>query len=254
LNTAGGAGAGGPSSSFLPNSLSSTVTGGGSNKDYARNGVEVSYNNSKTQWLETRPVGMIEDISIAVTIDASHFPADMNMSELQKLLASAASPKVKPENVNIARSEMKKAAPITHSDSPNELPQDMSWLYWAGGAVVFCILMILLLGMQKGGNKGMDESFMQAQQEIHQLREFASQQQAQIQATQQQTQMLLEAQQRHMEQTQALAENPTLQLQQPLPQTGGIQQTLEELRNTVANEEIEDDNLDLQIKSWIESS
>jgi flagellar M-ring protein FliF len=252
LNTNGGPGAGGPASSFLPNSLATTVTGGGPNKDYVRNGVEVNYNNSKTQWVETRPVGMIEDISIAVTIDASHFPTEMSVNELQRLLASAASPKVRPENVSIARSVVQKNLPISHTDGTGELPQDMSWLYWAGGAVVFCIIMILLLGMQKGGSKVLDESFFQTQQEIQQLREFASQQQAQIQATQQ-TQMLLEAQQRQMEQSKAL-ENTVLEAQRRLPQTGGIQQTLEELRETVASDEIEEDNLDLQIKSWIESS
>lgn len=253
MNTHGaGPGAGGPASSFLPNSLSTMVAGGNAGKDYLRNGVEVSYNNSKTQWMESRPVGMIEDISIAVTIDANHFPAEMSVNELQRLLASAASPQVRPENVSIARSEIQKTLPINHSEGPAELPQDLSWLYWAGGAVAFCILMILLLSSQKG-SKGTDQNFMQAQQEIQQLREFTSHQQAQLQATQQQTQMLLEAQQRQMQQAQELQSSVT-ETQKRLPQTGGIQQTLEELREAVASDDIEEDNLDLQIKSWIESS
>lgn len=254
LNTNGGPGAGGPASSFLPNALGSTTVTGNANKDYLRNGVEVSYNNSKRQWMETRPVGMLEDISIAVTIDASHFPGDLSLNELQTLLAHAASPKVSPENVSIVKSDMQTgAAPISHSPDMAEVPQDMSWLWWAGGATLFCIFMIILLGMQKGGKSTMDEGFMQTQAEIQQLREFAAQQQAQLQATQQQAQMLLEMQQQQMQQAQEL-ENTVIETQKRLPQTGGIQQTLEELREVVSQEEIEDDDLDLQIKSWIESS
>ena len=257
LNTNGsGPGASGPASSFLPNGMAGATVGNGSaNKDYLRNGVEVSYNNSKTQWMETRPVGMVEDISIAVTIDANHFPSDMSVNELQTLLAHAASPKVRPEGVSIAKSDMQGNTPITHTgtDGMSEVGSDMGWLWWAGGATLFCVLMIILLGMQKGGNKGLDESFIQTQQEIQQLREFATQQQAQLQATQQQAQMLLEMQQRQMQQAQEL-ENTVMEAQKRLPQTGGIQQTLEELRDVVASDEVEEDDLDLQIKSWIESS
>jgi hypothetical protein len=113
--------------------------------------------------------------------------------------------------------------------------------------------MIVLLSAQKGG-KNTDQDFMQTQQELQQLREFASNQQAQLQATQQQTQMLLEAQQRQMQQQTQVLESTVNDTQKRLPQTGGIQQTLEELRDAVASDELEEDNLDLQIKSWIESS
>lgn len=254
LNTNGAPGAGGPASSFLPNALGSTTVTGGANKDYLRNGVEVSYSNSKTQWMETRPVGMLENISIAVTIDANHFPGDLSLNELQTLLAHAASPKVQPENVSIVKSDMQTgAAPISRPSDMPEVPQDLTWLWWAGGATLFCIIMIILLSMQKGGKGTLDEGFMQTQAEIQQLREFAAQQQAQLQATQQQAQMLLEMQQQQMQQAQEL-ENTVIEAQKRLPQTGGIQQTLEELREVVSQEEIEDDDLDLQIKSWIESS
>lgn len=259
LNTNGnGPGASGPASSYLPNGMAgAAVTNVTPNKDYLRNGVEVSYNNSKTQWMETRPVGMVEDISIAVTIDSNHFPSDMSVNELQTLLAHAASPKVRPEGVSIAKSDMQGSVPISHpgTDGMSETSTDMSWLWWAGGATLFCVLMILLLSMQKSSSKGMDDNFIQTQQEIQQLREFATQQQAQLQATQQQAQMLLEMQQRQMQQAQEL-ENTVLEAQKRIPQSpvGGLQQTLEELRDVVASDELEDDNLDLQIKSWIESS
>lgn len=255
LNSNGnGPAAGGPTSSFLPNSLNAAMVGGKSNKDYNRNGVEVAYSNSKRQWVETRPVGMVEDISIAVTIDSNHFPEGISVNELQVLLANAASPKVRPESVSIARSDMQKAKPVNHLSEPDiGGSQDMSWIFWAGGAVLLCVLAIMFLSMQKGGGKVPDETLMQTQQELEHLREFASQQQAQLQATQQQTQMILEAQQRQMQQAQAL-ENTVMESQRRLSTSGGLQQALEELKEVVSEEDPEDDTLDLEIKSWIESS
>jgi flagellar M-ring protein FliF len=257
LNSNGtGPAAGGPTSSFLPNSLNAAVVGGKNNKDYNRNGVEVAYSNSKRQWVETRPVGMIEDISIAVTIDANHFPGGMSVNELQALLAHAASPKVRPENVSIARSDMQKTSPISHSsglDDSSSSSSDMSWIFWAVGAVAVCVLAVMLLSMQKGGNKIPDEAIMQTQQELQHLREFASQQQAQLQATQQQTQMILEAQQQQMQQAKAL-ENTVIESQKRIATSGGLQQALDELKEVVSEEDLEDDTLDLEIKSWIESS
>ena len=255
LNSKGqGPGAGGPASSFLPNNLVTAATGGPDRKDYLRNGVEVSYSNSKTQWVETRPAGTIEDISIAVTIDANHFPDSMTVNELQSLLAHAARPKVQPESVSIARSDMSsKSTPLSQAIPDDNESQDLTWLFWAGGAVLLCILAIAFLSMQKGNKGAPDETLMQAQQEIQQLREFASHQQAQLQATQQQTQMLLEAQQQQLQQAQAL-ESKVMESQKRLPTGGGLQQTLDELREVVSTEAIDDDNLDMQIKSWIESS
>lgn len=259
LNSRSAGGAGGPTSSFLPNSMAnaSASMNGGGGKDYLRNGVEVSYNNSRTQWVETRPVGMLEDISIAVTIDSNHMPTNLNMRELQTLLARAASPKVMPDNVSIARSDMQKNLPISESTPPPETPQDYTWLYWAGGAIAFCVVMIILLSMQKGGKSVVDDAYLQTQQELQYLRELANQQQAQLQATQQQTQMLLETQQMQMQQqAQALATAAAMPqtVSAQLPASGGLQETLEELRSSVSDEDIEDENLDLQIKSWIESS
>jgi flagellar M-ring protein FliF len=270
LNARGGPGAGGPVSGFLPNSIANATAsadGGGTGKDYLRNGVEVSYNNSRTQWTESRPVGMIEDISIAVTIDSQHMPTGINMHDLQELLAHAASPKVQPENVSIAHSDMQKSTPIQSASpaSAPEVPQDYSWLYWAGGAVAFCIVMIILLSLQKGAKSMPEESYIQTQQELQQLREIAQQQQAQLQATQQQTQMLLENQKTQLQHAppQSMPNSPRASQQSAtedewdtstVSSGNSLQQTLEELREAVNDDDLEDDNLDMQIKSWIEST
>jgi flagellar M-ring protein FliF len=287
LNNRGASpGAGGPASSFLPGPPGSPLSGAlgavtgsvggtspgsqGSGKDYLRNGVEVNYSNSRTQWLETSPVGMTEDITVAVTIDHEHFPADLSVNELQTLIARAASPKVRPESVSIARTDMRTGLPLGETrpesapSAPVESPADLSWLYWAGGAVGVCVLLMILLGSRRKEERSpLDETFLQTQQEMQQLRELASQQQAQIQATQQQTQMLMEVQQRQMEQLQARAPDPAIP-SGPADMSAGesgrfpgeleLQRTLEELRDVVGEDADDEEALDFQIKSWIESS
>jgi flagellar M-ring protein FliF len=253
------------------------------NKNYVRNGVDVNYSNSKTQWVETNPVGMTEDISIAVTIDNSHFPDDININELQTLIARAASPKVRPEHVSIAKTDMRSGLPLEEGGSGGghskgnmpETPADMSWMYWAGGAVLVCLFLMMMLSLsRKKESNPLDEGYLQTQQEVQHLRELAAQQQAQLQATQEQTQMLMETQQRQMEQIQMRSATPEYAMPgggasypESMPVGNGpaqesrqsaedleLQRALDELRETVRDDEEDDDHLDFQIKSWIESS
>lgn len=267
----------------VPENMAGTSESG-NNKNYVRNGVDVNYSNSKTQWVETNPVGMTEDISIAVTIDNSHFPSDININELQTLIARAASPQVRPENVSIAKTDMRSGLPLEEGGAGStgskgnmpETPADMSWMYWAGGAVLVCILLMIMLSLsRKKESNPLDEGYLQTQQEVQHLRELAAQQQAQLQATQEQTQMLMETQQRQMEQLQMRANAPEYAVpgggSEPystgvLPGHGPaqesrqaaedleLQRALDELRETVRDDEDNDDHLDFQIKSWIESS
>ena len=262
------------------------ISGGSesNNKNYVRNGVDVNYSNSKTQWVETNPVGMTQDISIAVTIDNSHFPTDININELQTLIARAASPQVRPENVSIAKTDMRSGLPLEDGhpaggsgNAMPETPTDMSWMYWAGGAVLLCIILMAMLSLSRRKESNpLDEGYLQTQQEVQNLRELAAQQQAQIQATQEQTQMLIESQQQQMEQIQMRPAAPeyatspeyaSAMAQTPAYRPGGpaqenrqaaedleLQRALDELRETVSDDEGDDDNLDFQIKSWIESS
>ncbi len=246
LNSHGGEGvAGGPVSSLLAKNLATTSAAAiPGSKDYVRSGIEESYANAKTQYVETLLPGMIEDISIAVTIDHHHFPQGIAVPELKQLLAHAASPKVIPEHVSIATADFQKPSSllIPDANASEDGGESINWIPWAAGALGVCLLLILLLSMGKSGSNKPPVEFQEAQRELQQLRDFAAQQQAQLQATQQQTQMLLEAQQQQLAQQQAPAKQ--------IPQTTPLQETLEELKEMVSDEE----DLDLQIKSWIESS
>jgi hypothetical protein len=219
--------------------------------------VEVTYNNSKTQWMETRPVGMLEDISVAITIDANHFP-DMSLNELQVLLAHAASPKVRPESVSIAKSNLQQLDPLGSAKSgvDHSAPMDWTWLYWVGGAGAVLFLLVLVLSLGKSGGNVSGEEFQETHRELAQLRDLAYQQQAQLQATQQQTQMLLEAQQRVAASPPSM---PSGVMDSDRQISGGglehtLTPTLQDLRETISSEELDDEDLSLQIKNWIESS
>ncbi|HEY9746139.1 MAG TPA: flagellar M-ring protein FliF C-terminal domain-containing protein [Oculatellaceae cyanobacterium] len=258
LNTGSqGPGAGGPVSSLLPNGLEASAMGAANRKDYLRNGVEVTYNNSKTQWMETLPIGMVEDISIAVTIDSAHFP-NMSLNELQLLLARAASPKVKPENVSIAKSTLPQLEPLSSAKpmtSDSASSANLNWLYWLGGGSIVLVFLMMLLGMRKSGGGPIEEELQETQRELAQLRDLAYQQQSQLQATQQQTQMLLEAQKQAM----AAPPMPSATVDASRQITGGgleevLAPALEELRDVVSSETVDDEDLGLQIKSWIEAS
>lgn len=64
---------------------------------------------------------MVEEISVAVTLEKSALPAETTLEELKELIAHAASPKVDPENVSIAFSDS--VDPYLASDRPVNLPK-----------------------------------------------------------------------------------------------------------------------------------
>lgn len=201
-------GSGGPTSSFLPPELDSKVAyektnpsgmvaeGGGSSSDnYSREGIEVSYENARTQWVESSVPGMLEDISIAVTVDDSHFP-NMPAADLQTLIARAASPKVNPNRVSIARTDFQHMAP-TPPDTPLPEPplegtsfvfpglspeQSMglaTWLPWAGISIAVVIGLLVIAGIQSKANEA--NSLAEAsRQQVEELKQVAQQQHEQL--------------------------------------------------------------------------
>lgn len=89
-------------STYLPNGLPSSGTDSSQNRNYSRQATETQYGVTKTQTNEYIKPGVVEDISIAVTIDRNNLPADTTIEELKELIARSASPKVSAANVSIA--------------------------------------------------------------------------------------------------------------------------------------------------------
>ena len=89
-------------STYLPNGLPTGGSDSSQNRNYSRRATETQYGVTKTQTNEYIRPGIVEDISIAVTLDRNNLPTDTTLEELKDLIARAASPKVSAENVTIA--------------------------------------------------------------------------------------------------------------------------------------------------------
>ncbi|MCM1338424.1 MAG: hypothetical protein NC191_01995 [Muribaculaceae bacterium] len=89
-------------STYLPNGLPSGASDSSQNRNYSRTATETQYGVTKTQTNEYIKPGVVEDISIAVTIDKNNWPSETTTEELKELIARAASPKVTADNVSIA--------------------------------------------------------------------------------------------------------------------------------------------------------
>lgn len=87
---------------YLPNGLPAGSSDSSQNRSYQRTAREVQYGVTKTQTNEYMSPGTIEEISIAVTLEKDALPVELTLEELKDLVAHAASPKAKAENVTIA--------------------------------------------------------------------------------------------------------------------------------------------------------
>ena len=223
-------------SSFLPGNLPSTDSN--SKKSYSRDAEELQYNSGKTQISEVKKPGMIEEISIAVTMDSGVLPSGMPINDLKELIARAASPKVKADNVMIAFSDI--STPTLSSDRPVELPKPEE-----SGNPWWTIAAILGLGLVGGlifiASKVTGTTEKQ-QKEIDILLEKTNNQQTQI----------LEAQERAakaqtMVQEQINAPKVTAQ------STPAIE-TLQKTINEIKEEDLDEREFASHLKSWIESN
>ena len=91
------------------------------NRSYSRTAKETQYGVSKIQTNEYMNPGVIEDISIAVTMDKAALPPDLTIDDLKELVAHSASPKARPENVSIVFNDSND--PYLASDNPEKLPK-----------------------------------------------------------------------------------------------------------------------------------
>ena len=127
---------------YLPNGLPGGGADSSQNRNYSRTAKETQYGVSKIQTNEYMNSGVIEDISIAVTLDKAALPPDISIEELKELIAHAASPKARPENVSIAFNDSND--PYLASDNPEKLPkpEETGNPWWLAVALVGLSLII----------------------------------------------------------------------------------------------------------------
>lgn len=225
---------------YLPNGLPANNADSAQNRSYSRTARESQFGVPKIQTSELVKPGTIEDISIAVTLEESAIPANMTLEELKVLVAKAASPKAKPENVEIAFSDS--VDPFLAGDKPESLPKPDS----TGNPWWIAIALILIgLGI---GLKFLSDRVKSAQdkqkQEIEMLREKTKDQEKQIRDVNLKAAELIERQ------TQ-LAQGMLEQKQQA--------RNIPELNSTLSDiaaelEGLDNDDVADHVKSWIEKS
>lgn len=116
--------AGGAVSVYLPSGLQQTSSGIGNtsqNRNYERSARETQYGVSKTQVSEYAKAGIVEEVSVAVTLNKNALPPETTLEELKDLVASSAGPKVKPENITIAFADS--IDPYLAADQAENLPK-----------------------------------------------------------------------------------------------------------------------------------
>ena len=224
----------------LPQGASSAT-----NRNYGREAKELQYNVSQTQTTEYQKPGIIEDISIAVTIDQNALPTSISTSELKGLIARAASPKVNPDNVTVVFSE--DISPFLASEKPVQLPKPES-----SGNPWWTVAALLGIGLLAGLFFIMKRAKYEAQKhqkEIEALKKFNEEQSRQIQNFNNTTNQLLaqqtELKKALLEETQKINQNQ----QKSIPK---LDTSIDEVAQKTS--EYDEEEVGEYLKSWIESA
>ena len=162
---------------YLPNGLPGGGSDSSQQRNYSRTAREVQYGVSQIQTKEYANSGTIEDISIAVTLDKAALPPDISIEELKELVARAASPKCRAENVSVAFNDSND--PYLASDNPEKLPkpEETGNPWWLAVALVG---LSLIIG-HRFVVKRLAKMRAQHEDEMEMLREKAMQQERQLQ-------------------------------------------------------------------------
>ena len=161
---------------YLPNGLPSSGSDSSQNRNYSRSATETHYGVTKTQINEYIKPGVVEQISIAVTLEKSALPANTTLEELKELIAHAASPKALPENVSIAFSDA--ADPYLASDKPVNLPKpDETGNPWWLAIAVSGIGLVIIFKLVSDRIKHAQE---ENAQEVEMLRKRSAEQERQL--------------------------------------------------------------------------
>ena len=227
---------------YLPNGLPNGSSDSSQNRNYSRTARETQYGVTKTQTNEYIKPGVVEDISIAVTLDKNALPANTTLEELKELIAKAASPKVDPENVSIAFSDS--TDPYLASDRPANLPKpdETGNPWWL--AIALCGIGLVIVF------KAISNKVQQVQEanrrEVEMLRQKTAQQEQQLSDINQRAAQLTE---RQSELAQGLVEQQQrgyIQQQNPTQLADTLSSLSAELSGA------DDEEAGEKIKSWIE--
>ena len=228
-------------SSFLPGGLPSPESS--QNRNYARNAEEYSYKVGQTQTTELKKPGILEEISIAVTINQGSIPAEMTVEQLKGLIARTANPKASAQNVEIAFAD--NINPYLANERPVQKPEpeNSGNPWWTVAALLGGGL---ILGLAFIGGRTKDAASKQ-QREIDHLLERTINQEKALQDAHQKTNQLQNMQQ------QMYQNLTTAQQQQPQAAIPDLRSTIQDIQENI-EEDIDEKEFATTLKSWIETS
>ena len=227
-------------STYLPTGLPTNGTDSSQNRNYSRQATETQYGVTKTQTNEYIKPGVVEDISIAVTIDRNNWPADTTQEEMKELIARSASPKVTAANVSIAFSNSND--PYLTPERQENLPKvDESGNPWWLALLLCGLGLIIVFKVISSKVKRIRE---ENEMEVENLRQKAIEQERQLNDINSRASQLT---QRQSELAQDLINQ---QQKVAIPQFD--ESLLVDSLDSISNE-ITEDSAD-KIKSWIEES
>ncbi len=235
---------------YLPNGLAQGDMSSSQNRNYSRQATETQYGVTKTQVNEYIKPGVVEEISIAVTIEKSALPSNTTIEELKDLIAKAASPKARAQNVSIAFSDSQD--PYLASDRPVKLaePDRTGNPWWLAVAISGLAALFIIGHVSNKIRRAREEQ----QQEVENLRQLASQQEQQLQAINMRANQLT-AQQSELAQGLMEQQQRGAITDQHSSQMPSVEQLVEALTGISADiSDISDEDAAEKIKSWIEKS
>ena len=232
---------------YLPNGLQNSSSTSSQNKNYERTATETSYGVGKTHTSKYYKTGIIEKISIAVTMNADAMPPNLSEMELKEQIARAASPKVSAADVSIAYAET--IDPYLASDRPVNLPKpDASGNPW------WLALVILVVGLFIGFifvHKKLKDSSADQEETLKQLQMRASEQEKQLVDVNLKAAELIEKQ--TILTQELLAQQKQLQIERKKNQpTYNLDEIVEEVSSDITQADRE--RTKQELRSWIERS
>lgn len=241
-------------SSYLPYGIPNSGANSSQDRSYQRSATETQYGVSKTQVNEYMKAGVIEEISIAVSLEQSAVPLSMTLQELKELIAHSASPMVNPDNVSIAFTDSADAKLASERGSELPKPEESGNPWWVVGLV---LLGGLGFGL-KHISKNVRQEAEKQEEEMYLLKKRASEQEKQIQDMNLKAAELI---QRQAQMAQNLIEQQNLQaaqLQQQQSQIVAAMPVDEHLNQTINDLKMDFDDIDENeavenLKSWIET-
>ncbi len=231
---------------YLPNGLKNSSSTSSQNNNYSRDAKEVTYGVSKKHTSELYKTGIIEKISVAVTLNSDAMPANMTLDELKVLIARAASPKVSADDVSIAFAEA--IDPYLAADKNVKLP-----VVEASGNPWWLAVVLLIIGLVVGFifvHKKLKLTSAEQEEELKRLKEKTSEQEKQIMDVNLKAAELIEKQ--SILTKELIEQQKQLQIEKKPDNSISLREVIEEVSTDIENANNEETLKEL--KSWIEKS